>query len=138
MEDFFNTIYYYTNGFYSVELDSYLFETVPGYLHIGLFMFLCSFIVCALFYYVFAPVRKQTMWWFVYAGINAFINFCFALWYTMTPLINNEIDSQQKWTYLDCNMFGITNIIWSFIVFVIASLIIKWGSIAKYVPFQKF
>ena len=24
MEDLFNSIYYYTNGFYSVELDSYL------------------------------------------------------------------------------------------------------------------
>ena len=25
MEDLFNSIYYYTNGFYSVELDSYLY-----------------------------------------------------------------------------------------------------------------
>ena len=32
MEDLFNSIYYYTNGFYSVELDSYLYETIPGYL----------------------------------------------------------------------------------------------------------
>ena len=31
MEDLFNSIYYYTNGFYSVELDSYLYETIPGY-----------------------------------------------------------------------------------------------------------
>lgn len=138
MEDFFCTIYYYTNGFYSVELDSYLYESVPGYLHVGLFMFLCSFVTCALFYYVFAPVRKQTMWWFMYTGISAVVNLGFALWYTMTPLINNEIDAQQEWTYLDCTMFGITNMIWSFIVFVVASLIIKWGSIAKYVPFQKF
>lgn len=138
MEDFFCTIYYYTNGFYSVELDSYLYESVPGYLHVGLFMFLCSLVTSALFYYVFAPVQKQTMWWFIYAGINATINLGFALWYTMTPLINNEIDAEQEWMYLDCTMFGITNIIWSFIVFVVVSLIIKWGSIAKYVPFQKF
>lgn len=138
MEDFFCTIYYYTNGFYSVELDSYLYESVPGYLHVGLFMFLCSLVTSALFYYVFAPVQKQTMWWFIYAGINAIINLGFALWYTMTPLINNEIDAEQEWMYLDCTMFGITNIIWSFIVFVVVSLIIKWGSIAKYVPFQKF
>ena len=138
MEDFFCTIYYYTNGFYSVELDSYLYESVPGYLHVGLFMFLCSLVTSALFYYVFAPVQKQTMWWFIYAGINAIINLGFALWYTMTPLINNEIDAEQEWMYLDCTMFGITNIIWSFIVFVVVALIIKWGSIAKYVPFQKF
>ena len=48
MEDFFSTIYYYTNGFYSVELDSYLYYTIQGYLHIGLFMLVCSFVVCAL------------------------------------------------------------------------------------------
>ena len=59
MEDLFNSIYYYTNGFYSVELDSYLYETIPGYLHIGAFMLICSFVVCAIFYYVLAPVRKQ-------------------------------------------------------------------------------
>ena len=45
MEDLFNSIYYYTNGFYSVELDSYLYETIPGYLHIGAFMLICSFVV---------------------------------------------------------------------------------------------
>lgn len=50
MEDLFNSIYYYTNGFYSVELDSYLYETIPGYLHIGAFMLICSFVVCAIFY----------------------------------------------------------------------------------------
>ena len=90
MEDLFNSIYYYTNGFYSVELDSYLYETIPGYLHIGAFMLICSFVVCAIFYYVLAPVRKQTMWWFVYSGINAIINFVFALWYTMTDRKNQQ------------------------------------------------
>lgn len=39
---------------------------------------------------------------------------------------------------VDCTMLSFTNVIWSFIFFVVASLIIKWGSIAKYVPFQKF
>lgn len=138
MDDLFNSIYYYTNGFYSTELDTYLYETLPGYLHIGIFMIISTFIVCALYYYLLAPVRKQTMWWLVFSGANAAINFLFAMWYNMTPLINNEIDSSLEWSYLDCTMFGFTNIIWSFIFFTIASLLIKWGSTAKYVPFQKF
>lgn len=77
-------------------------------------------------------------WWFVYSGINAVINFFFAVWYTYTPLINNEIEDDKEWSYLDATMFSITNVLWSFIFFTIASLIIKWWSTAKYIPFRKF
>lgn len=138
MEDFFNSIYYYTNGFYGVELDTYLFETVPGYLHAGLFMAICSLTVCAVYYYLLAPVRKQTFWWFIYAVVNAAMNLAFALWYTMTPLINNEVGPNEEWSYLDCTMFAVTDVLWSFAFFVLWSLIIKWKSPAKYIPFQKF
>lgn len=138
MEDFFCTIYYYTSGLYDQLLDNYLYETIPGYLHIGIFLLVFSFIVCAVFYYGFAPVRRQTFWWFIYAGINIVLNIGIALYYTMTPLINNEIEIDKAWTYLDCFGFCLANLIWSCIFFVIASLIIKWGSIAKYVPFQRF
>ena len=70
MEEFFNTMYLYTNGLYGDLLDTYLYETTPGYLHIGLFLLISTFLVCAFFYYILAPVRKQTLWWFVFAGIN--------------------------------------------------------------------
>lgn len=138
MEEFFNTLYYYTNVFYGELLDTYLYETTPGYLHIGLFLFVSTIIVCLFFYYLLAPVRKQTLWWFVCAGANAIVNILFALWYSMTPLINNEIPIDESWTYLDCDFLGFANALWSFVFFVIASLILKWGSIAKFVPFQKF
>ena len=138
MEDFFSTIYYYTNSLYDEMLDTYLYETIPGYFHVGLILLISTLIICYMFYYLFAPVRKQTLWWFLYAGINAVVNILVALWYSMTPLINNEIAIDERWTYLDCFGFSIANVFWSFIFFVIASLILKWGSIAKYVPFQKF
>lgn len=138
MGGFFNSIYYYTNGFYSVELDNYLYALVSGYLHIGLFMVICSLVISVIYYYLLAPVRRQTFWWFVYAGINAVINFIFALWYTMTPLINNAVGPNQVWSGLDCVMFGVTNILWSVAFFVLWSLIVKWKSTAKYIPFQKF
>lgn len=138
MKDFFDTIYYYTNGFYSELLDTYLYETVPGYLHIGIFLVVFSLIICVIFYYGLAPVRKQTLLWFVYVGINVLLNIGVSLYYTMTPLINNEIDVEAEWNYLDCFGFCLANSIWAIVFFVVISLIIKWGSVAKYVPFQKF
>jgi len=138
MEDFFDTIYYLTNGLYDVLLDTYLYETIPGYLHVGLILLVSTVCICAMFYHLLAPVRKQTMWWFLFAGFNAVVNAFVALFYSMTPLINNEIDIASSWTYLDCFGFSVANVIWSFVFFVLASLLIKWGSIASYVPFQKF
>ena len=138
MEDFFCTIYYYTNGFYSAELDDYLYSTVPGYLHIGLVMLIATVLICGFYYYLYKPVRNQTKWWFFYVLINAVVNFCFSMWYTMTPLINNEIDPQLEWTYLDCPFMSVTNVIWASVMFLVCSLVIKWWSPCKYVPFQKF
>ena len=138
MEDFFSSIYYYTNGLYCQELDNYLFQTVPGYYHVGLVMLIVTVIASALFYYLFKPVRRQNFLWFVTFGVVALINFFFALWYTETPLINNEVDSNASWSHLDCFFFSLTNIFWSFVFFVGIALIIKWWSTCKYVPFKKF
>lgn len=38
MDTLFSTIYFYTNGLYGQELDNYLYDTVPGYIHVGLAM----------------------------------------------------------------------------------------------------
>jgi hypothetical protein len=138
MEDFFNTIYYWTNSLYSQELDNYLYENVAGYLHIGFVMVVISFLVSAIFYYMLKPVRHQIAWWFGFFGINALVNFIFALYYTWTPLINNEISSSEEWSYLDGIFMGISDIMWAFCFYVIAALILKWKSPCKYVPFRKF
>lgn len=138
MEEFFNTIYYWTNSLYCEELDNYLYETVPGYLHVGLSMLVISSIVCCLFYYIAKPVRNQMKIWLLFVLLNAALNMGIAIWYTMTPLINNEIDEAVSWFYFDCVGFGISNIIWSFVAFIAVSFIIKWWSPAKFVPFQKF
>ena len=106
---------------------------------LGICMLVYSiFAVCMVFYYLFAPVRRQTIWWFIYALINGVVNLGISLYYTVTPLINNEIEPDAAWSELDCIGFGITNILWSFVFFVVFSLIVKRWSTAKYVPFQKF
>lgn len=138
MKEFFNTIYYYTNSMYDQNLDNYLYQTVPGYLHIGLAMVIVTFIASVLFYYLFKPIQKQIPRWFLAFGCAAIINFFIAIWYTATPLINNEVDSNVAWSGLDCFSLGIVNIAWTFAFFVVAALIFKWWSPCKYVPFCKF
>ena len=138
MDTFFSTIYYYTNGLYGQELDNYLYATVPGYVHVGLAMIVLSVIITVLFYYMLKPVRRQWVIWFGCLGLNAFLNLVIALWYTNTPLINNEIDASEIWTVLDTFGFGVANIIWSVVAVLVVSLFIKWWSPAKYIPFKKF
>lgn len=138
MEDFFDTIYFWLSSFYSQELDNYLYSIVPGYLHMGLIMTIITLIFCFIFYYVVKPVRNQLRSYYCTLSIAALIIFIVALWYTTTPLINNEIDPSQEWSYLDCVFFGLVNIFYSFVFYHVFSLIIKWNSPAKFVPFKKF
>jgi len=138
MTDFFNTIYYYTNSLYGQNLDNYLYQTSSGYLHNGLVMLVVTIIASVLYYYLFKPVRRQYFWWFVTFAVAAVINFIFSIWYTATPLINNEVDSQSSWSGLDCFFFGVSNIIWTFAFYVVISFFIKWKSPCKYIPFCKF
>ncbi len=138
MEYFFDTIYDWTAGFYGNNLDNYLYDTVKGYLHVGLAMVVITFVSSALFYYVLKPVRRQTAWWFGVYCICAVINFLVAFGYTMTPLVNHAIEKENEWSCLDCMGFGIANVLWAFVFYVIAALILKWWSIDKYVPFRIF
>ena len=138
MDTFFSTIYYYTNGLYGQELDNYLYETVPGYVQVGLAMIVLSGIITAVFYYMLKPVRKQWRIWLLCLGLNAFLNLLIALWYTNTPLINNDIDDSETWTVLDTFGFGCANVLWSVVTVLVLSLFIKWWSPAKYIPFKKF
>lgn len=138
MEIFFATIYYYTSFLYSVELDNYLYKTVPGYYHVGLAMVMISLVVTFFFYYLLKPVRRQWLTWFGCVCLNAFLNFAFALYYTNSPLINNEVDPSESWAFLDTVGFGVANVLWGIVAFLLFSLIIKWWSPAKYIPFIKF
>lgn len=137
IEDFFSTIYYYTNDLYSVKLDNFLYNGT-GYTRIGIVLLMTNFIASLLFYYLIKPVKKQTFKWFLVYGIFAVFNFAVALWFTKTPLINNEIVPNEEWDDVDCAFFGLTNDMWGFVFYVASALIIKWWSICKYIPFRWF
>ena len=138
MDVFFNTIYYWTNSLYGENLDNYMYSPVSRYVHVGLIMITVSILCGFIYYYLLKPVRHQMSIWLGTLGANALINFIVALCYTYTPIVNNEIEESASWTLLDSVGFGISNVIWSAVAFVVVSLVIKWWSPAKYVPFKKF
>ncbi len=143
----FNSLYYYTYllGLYGEKLDNFLLENGPvdgsdfsWYACMGVVCVISSLVVSAIFYYVLAPVRRQMFWWLIYALINIVINIFSALYFSWSPIINNEVDSNELWSGFDILGLCFANAIWSFIFFIIVALIIKWKSTAKYVPFKKF
>lgn len=138
MDAFFNTIYFWTSSLYGENLDNYMYDTVSGYMHVGLIMIAVSILCGVIYYYLLKPVRHQMSIWFGILGANALINIIVALCYTYTPIVNNEIEESASWTFLDSVGFGISNVIWSAAAFVVVSLAIKWWSPAKYVPFKIF
>lgn len=138
MSDFFDTMYYWTNGLYGTNLDNYLFDDTSGYLHIGLVMLVSSILLSWFYYYVLKPARRQMFWWGLVFVVDAIINFGFTLWYTWSPIINNQIRAQEEWFFLDCVFMGISDVLWAFIFYSVTALIIKWGSPCKYVPYKKF
>ena len=86
MEDFFNTIYYWTNSLYCEELDNYLYDTVPGYLHVGLSMLVMSLIVCWLFYYRGERSFLQPFGKIIYGLFRIFHRESFSVFFRLYPL----------------------------------------------------
>ncbi len=134
MDEFFNNLYGITCFFYGRNLDDYLIDETPGYLHYGLLALIVSFVVSAVYYYLYKPVQRQTWWWFVFFAIDGGINFLVAMYLANSAMVPEE----ASWSVLDSFFFSLTDVIWSFVFYVVAALILKWWSICKYVPFKYF
>lgn len=108
---------------------------------IGLICVSVSLIAVVLFYYVFNPVRRQRMWWFVILGVSACVNGFIGYYITVSDYLNAKIGDCLCYekdgngnivstliTEWECVYFGITNMIISAIFFFIFSMMLKWGS----------
>ena len=100
------------------------------YLHLGLYMVLIPVSVLALYYYVVNSVRFNKWWhWLVLVIILALINFGLAYRTTFIELSylyeqqNSELPYSSEFI-----SFSLINLIWTFIVAFVWSIIIKWGS----------
>jgi ABC-type Fe3+-siderophore transport system permease subunit len=119
---------------YGLELDNYMYES-GGYAVSGMMAMIFAIATCFFFYYIFKPMTNQKFKWGMVLLVNVVLDLFYALYHTMTPLVNNEIDPSQEWSYLDCFMFGITDALLGAVFFIIFCFIIKWKSTVKYVPF---
>lgn len=116
---------------------------------IGLICLAISLVAVIIYYYVFNPVRRQRLWWFVTMATTILINGFVGCYITINDYRDGKIgdcllhtrDEEGNIiatliTEWDCVYFGITNLIVSAIFFFLFSMILKWGSNGnKHYPF---
>lgn len=137
---------------YSDALDRYLLgwdcnadawaDTIL-YNRFGLIAILTSAILAGFYYYVWCPVRRQRLWWFLLLLINAIVNAIIGF-----TLLNSDYEEgligdcliyddngQQVIDTMDFVWFGFVNAILAIVLFYFFSWAIKWGSrTGKYYP----
>lgn len=143
MDQFFGSIYSLFNGMFGLDLADYLWGQASPlmtnnlFISFGLAMFTVSAVLMVVFYYVHNPVKYCVVWWLVYGGINALINFLWGWQMTLKDyydglMVNIDAKTQQQVPLNiypgDCVLFGVANMILSIIVFVIFSFLFKWWS----------
>ena len=153
MGEFFGSIYTALfEGLFGINLADYLWGVTSQdganlYIGIGLWMFGVSLLVAVLFYYIINHPRLNTWWgWGIFMIINAMVNFCLGIWWTLSDLWAGDMEvydkeTSQMVTFVtegDCLSFGIANAILSLFAFFIISMAIKWKSTnASQAPFNK-
>lgn len=153
MGEFFGSIYTALfEGLFGINLADYLWGVTSQdganlYIGIGLWMFGVSLLVAVLFYYIINHPRLNTWWgWGIFMIINAMVNFCLGIWWTLSDLWAGDMEvydkeTRQMVTFVtegDCLSFGIANTILSLFAFFIISMAIKWKSTnASQAPFNK-
>ena len=153
MGEFFGSIYTALfEGLFGINLADYLWGLTSQdganlYIGIGLWMFGVSLLVAVLFYYIINHPRLNTWWgWGIFMIINAMVNFCLGIWWTLSDLWAGDMEvydkeTRQMVTFVTegaCLSFGIANAILSLFAFFIISMAIKWKSTnASQAPFNK-
>lgn len=153
MGEFFGSIYTALfEGLFGINLADYLWGVTSQdganlYIGIGLWMFGVSLLVAVLFYYIINHPRLNTWWgWGIFMIINAAVNFCLGIWWTLSDLWAGDMEvydkgTRQMVTFVtegDCLSFGIANAILSLFAFFIISMAIKWKSTnVSQAPFNK-
>ena len=96
----------------------------PWYIYIGWIMITLTAFIYALQYHIIDSSRwnKKQHWWF-FAMIIILLNFLIAFTIPYNSLQAGDYSNDLNLTVSDCIGFGLSNAIWSFILFVIISTI---------------
>ncbi len=127
------------NFLYSTDLGEHLrgyditcsdYTDTPLYIVVGIGMIVSTILVYILLYHIINSPRwnKRVHWW-LFAGILVLLNFLIAFILPFNDLQTTDYCTQLRISALDCVFFGVSNAIWSFILFVfLTSLPIrKWA-----------
>lgn len=125
MNDFFATLYELL-----INVDHFSNEMYNNlwYIPIGLCMILIPIVLLTLYYYVINSTRFSKGWhWLVLVIITCAINFIISYsisFHGLSSIFGDHVDGLHVY----CLSLSLINMIWSFLVSFIWSMIIKWKS----------
>lgn len=144
MGNFFGSIYCWLEDFFGLELADYLWgqaspeQTRNMFIGIGLSMLLISLLIAVCFYYVVNHPRLNNWWgWLIFLVVNAVVNLVVGWQWVLKDYYEGMMVKENVSTGEmedlpiypdDIFLFGVANMIYAVIVFVIFSYIIKWWS----------
>lgn len=153
MGELFGNIYSFFESFYGKPLSEYLwgyncstqdYDLDLLYIQFGVIALISTFIMSSIYYYVWNPVRRQQLKYWMLMVATGCINFVFAFQWLTRDLENGMIgdcllyDNQgyQVIGTMNIMMFGMVDFLFAAVFFFLFSLGIKWGSTAvKHYPF---
>jgi hypothetical protein len=129
MRDFFASLYEWfgLNPFYATDLGEHLrgyditcsdYTDTPLYVIVGTVMIVSTVVIYILLYHIINSPgwNKRTHWW-LFAGILVLLNFLVAFILPFNDFQAADYCSQLRISAIDCVFFGVSNAIWSFILF---------------------
>jgi hypothetical protein len=133
---FFAALYELVTG-QQTDLAKFMYDS-GTYIPAGIVMLLVSVLGVALYYYAINHPRfNRWFHWLIVLVVLCLINFGIA-WAMAAALITENYGTTEGYI-TEIAIFGIANVIWTFVSSIVFSLIIKWGSRnCKYSPFIKF
>jgi hypothetical protein len=96
----------------------------PLYVYIGYIMFILTGFIYTLQYHIIDSSRwnKKKHWW-IFALLIVLLNFLIAFTIPFNTFATNDYCEQLNLTSSDCIGFGISNALWSFVLFILLSTI---------------
>jgi uncharacterized membrane protein YjgN (DUF898 family) len=131
MKEFFAGLYEWwgLNPFYATDLADHLrgyditctdYVATPWYSFIGFSMLISTLFLYAIQYHIIDSTRfNKTIHWWIMALVIVILNFLIAFSIPFNSLQTEDYCSELFFNFSDCLGFGISNAIWSLVVFIL-------------------
>jgi len=152
MGNFFGSLYCVFEDFFGLDLANYMWgqsaadQTSNLFIGIGFWLIAITVLIAVVFYYVINKPSFGNFWaWLIACIVNALANFAMGYYWTVSDYyaglmvtINpaTGLEQQLPIGQSNCLCFGVSNALYSIVLFFIVSLLIKNWSNAKNAPFS--